>query len=206
MSGQTGEMERLVNWINDAWMDIALLYSDWKFLLRDVSFALVAGQRSYPYASAPASITDFGSWKKTPRTWRRYLTAQPASENFLQVATYGDFKDYYEFGSRRTETGDPIVISFSPTDALLVGPTPNATGYTLVGEYYARPTDLVVDGDTPNIPTEYHRAIVYRAMMYYGAFEAAPEVFQRGQSQYSAMLSKLTYDQRPSFEMAEPLA
>jgi hypothetical protein len=47
--------------------------------------------------------------------------------------------------------------------------------------------------------------IVYRAMMLYAAYEAAPEVQQEAVGNYKSMLSRLKRDQLPAFTIGGPL-
>lgn len=205
--GATGERERVVEWTKQAWLEIALLHQEWRWLRRDVSFVTTTGQLAYLPGSAPMSLTDFAAWRQGDEVWRRYRTGEPVSENYMQFLCYEDFRTYWLFGSRRTEQGEPLSISVRPYDnALLLGPLPNATGYTIVGEYYAAPTELSVDADTPAMPSRFHMAIVYRAMQKYGAYESATEVYTHGQTEYNRMLTNLETDQLYGICGAGPLA
>ena len=48
-------------------------------------------------------------------------------------------------------------------------------GYTITGDYFRSPTEMVADGDLPTgLPAQFHMAIVYLAMTYYAGYEAAP--------------------------------
>ena len=49
----------------------------------------------------------------------------------------------------------------------------------------------------PAMPERFHMMIVYAAMMYYGIFEAANEVYARGEKYYNKFYSKLSTDQAP---------
>ena len=48
--------------------------------------------------------------------------------------------------------------------------------------------------------------VVYRAMMYYGGYEAAPEVLSRGSEEYQRLYSRLEIDQLPTMVNGPPLA
>ncbi len=139
--------------------------------------------------------------------WRRYILGNPGSENYLGVMDYDSFKSYWEFASRRTEKSEPISVAVRPYDnSILLGALPNAIGYTIVGEYYAAPTELAADADVPAMPSRFHMLIVYHAMMKYGANESAPEIYTRGENEYKRLLSALETDQLDGVLGACPLA
>lgn len=48
VAGQSGELQRLVNWTNDAWLDIQSLKLDWDWMRSSFAFQTVAGQAIYP--------------------------------------------------------------------------------------------------------------------------------------------------------------
>ncbi len=210
VAGQTGEFARLVNWIAQSWLEISLLHQEWRWLRRDVTFNTVAGQRAYLPTGTEIGLTDFAARRRDlsgeDGVWRRYILGNPGSENYLSDMDYASFKAYWEFASRRTEQSEPINITVRPYDnALLLGALPNSVGYTIVGEYFAAPTELVNDADTPAMPPRFHMAIVYLAMTKYGANNAAGEIYSRGETEYKRMLSALELDQLDGILGACPL-
>jgi hypothetical protein len=49
-------------------------------------------------------------------------------------------------------------------------------------------------------------AIVYKAMMYYGAYESAPEIYDQGEKGYKDFLSRMMSDRMPQLRLAGALA
>jgi len=47
---------------------------------------------------------------------------------------------------------------------------------------------------------------VYRAMMYYAGFEAASEVYQRGELEFKRLMNRIDIDQLPTLISGPPLA
>jgi hypothetical protein len=88
---------------------------------------------------------------------------------------------------------------------LLVGSTPDKQ-YQIHGEAYAMPTALVNDADRPACPAQYHMAIVYKAMIYYALYEAAPEVLARGEAGYNKLIARMALHQLPQMTFGGPLA
>lgn len=201
---QTGEMGRVTAWVDDAYLNIQLTETRWNWMRATLSFTTVASQSAYTAATA-AGLTDFANWKMD--SFRRYVTSTGVrSEQFLDPITYDNWRDTYLFGSMRSTTGDPTDIAEGPDMSLNLGLIPDSTGYTVVGEYYKSPTSLTADSDTPTLPARYHQMIVYRAMMMYGAYESAPEVYQEGAALYEPMLRRLLRDQIDDVTMGSALA
>jgi hypothetical protein len=99
----------------------------------------------------------------------------------------------------------PVIFSIDPSKNFLLGPIPNDV-YVINGEGFALPTELVNDTDRPTMPAQYHMAIVWRALMYYGQYEAAHEAYSHGQNEYSRLMDKLLNDQMPVITFGIPLA
>lgn len=194
VTGQIGEMKRLVDWTASAWWAIQSLHHDWAFLRQPATWVSVDGQRRY--TPAQCGITNFGNWVADCAVLRAYTTASGmASEHLLSRMPYDDFLVAWDFNANRTVTGQPMQYAVGPGDTLAFGPTPTA-GYTFVAEYYSGPVLLVADGDVPSLPTKHDpMLIVYRAMQSYAAFESAPEVLSYAMREYQPRLRRLEADQ-----------
>lgn len=203
-TGISAEDSRFLSWINKAWMDIQERRSDWDFLRSTFSFATVSQQQAY--TPAQAGVIDLGNWKRD--SLRIYQTNIGFNnEIYLPFSDfYGDFRDLYQFGAMRTVYQRPVVYSIDPAKNLLLGPAPNVTGYTVLGDYFKVASELSLVADIPSLPTQFHRAIVYRAMMFYGVSEAATEVYDEGKSEFKIMLANLEADQSPPADFGGPLA
>jgi len=204
---QTGEALRLVNWCDEAWNEIQARSRQWKWMRKDFSFATTAGKNFYlPTAAAgETGITDFANWHDD--TFRLYTTAiGRGDEQFLPSWDYETWRDTFDFGAQAAQRQRPQIWAERPRDlAIMLGNTPDAV-YTVTGEYQATPLAMAVDADIPGLPARFHMIIVYRAMMLYGNYEAAPEVRAEGAEGYSRMLSMLEDDQLEQVALGEPLA
>lgn len=198
---QSGEALRMVDWLNAAWMDIQGKHHDWGWLRASTSFATVAGQATY--TPAQAGVTNFGSWVRD--SFKNYPTATGTdAEVEMGYIGYDAWRHKYQLGSARTATSQPYEFTITPAKAIGLGPVP-AAGYTVTADYFASPTEMSLDADIPSLPTHYHLAIVYRAMMMYGAFEAAAEVYQRGEMEYTRLMRRMENDRLPEIMLGEPL-
>lgn len=200
---QTGEMGRIVNWISAAWIDIQSAHQDWEWMKASCSFPTVAGQALYS-PTTDIGLTDFGMWDQD--SFRVYQTsAGLGSEAFLAYSEWDDWRDTYQKGTARTSQSQPFEITVSPNKSLGLGSVPSA-GYTVLGDYYKVPAEMAANTDTPTMPTQFHMAIVYRAMMLYGSYEAAAEKYQHGQIEFNKMFRRLELDQLQPMQRPEPLA
>jgi hypothetical protein len=99
------------------------------------------------------------------------------------------------------------VVSIDPDKNLAFGSVPDQP-YVIVGEYYIKPTEFAAVTDAPpaTFPDRFHMLIVYRAMMYYGGYESASEVYQRGELEHKRLMSRMAIDQLPTLVSGPPLA
>lgn len=203
VTGQTGESQRLVNWINTAWLEIQGLHDVWGFMRKPFEFQVAGGTNMT--TPTEAGLTDWRYWhRETLRCWRTALGI--SDEQWLVEWDYHVFRDTYRFNQNRTLVGRPLVFAVEPNSkGLMYGPLMDTT-YTVVGEYQTVPKQLVNDGDVPDLQEHQHMIIVYKALEYYGLFESAGEVITRAQKQYAALLSQLEREQLPVVYLGNPMA
>lgn len=199
VTGQTGEMKRVCDWIARAWIDIQEEMTDWDWMRKTVTFNTIANQGSYA-PSTDMALSDFGAWRKG--SFRLYLTAAGVQNEFrLTQWDYNSFRDHYLLGARKAIYARPVNYAEAPDRSIVLGLAPDDV-YTVTGEYYKTPVTLAADADTPDMPARFHNAIVYRALMAYGAYESAPEVYQYGEKEYRRLLNKLRMDQGPQIGLS----
>jgi hypothetical protein len=207
VTGQTAEYTRLLSFTNEAWMSIQRQHTDWNFLRASCSCTTLEGISSYTASSFNIAAT-FGYWALDSEygdTFRAYLTATGLpDEQFLGVMQYDDWRNQYLLGANRTSYQRPLVVAAAPDRSLVVGPIP-AAGYTLTGDYYKVPSELVSGDDTPALPVQYHWAIVYRAMMFYGVSEAAPEIYDEGKMEFNKIIREIEATELRAITLGPPL-
>ena len=213
--GATGSVGRIVNWVNDAWTDIEMEHDDWGWMRSSallgggVSFQTVDGQTSYPLGVGPGTVgvipDDFGKWDE--QTFRNYTTSAGFSnENYLDIISFDAWRNGYMYGAMRMVRTRPVAIAIGPDQSLNLGPPPNAL-YTVTGDYFVAPSEMVADTDVPvGLPRQFHMLIVYRAMMKYGQYESAQEVYTRGQEENAGMYSRLQLLRAPRVSFGGALA
>lgn len=193
LASVAGEDARITGYVEQAWVEIQEQMPDWEWMRKDFSFDTQTGLPSY--SVSVIGLTDFGAWRNG--SFRIYTKSTGVGDEiFLDQIEYTQFRDYWLWNTRRVTTGRPTAIAIKPDRSLILGLVPNNI-YTVVGEYYSSPTDLENDTSSPEMPTQYHMLIVYRAMMRYAMFESAQEVLSEAQTQYNFMLDRLMSNQMP---------
>lgn len=215
VAGANGSLGRVVNWVGDAWNDIQTAHEDWIFMRSSnilgsgVAFATVAGQASYPLGTGPGTVgiaaAAFGKWDE--ETFRNYTTTVGfPNEMFLDCIPFDAWRDSYMLGAMREAKTRPVAIAIGPDQSLNLGPPPDGE-YTVTGDYFVAPSQMVLDADVPlGLPIRFHMLIVYRAMTKYGSYEAAPEVSQRGADEGARMYSQLLSVRAPRLVFGGALA
>lgn len=201
VTGQTGELLRVVNWAKNAWTDIELRHPRWNFLRKDLQFNTVIGQQAYTMTQMSAldlRMVDRDSL-------RIYETAVGVSdEQYLTSWDYNIFRDTYMFGSQANQR--PTVFATDPANkSTLFGSIPDKI-YTIRGKYWRRALAPTIDADVPAYSDEFHQLVVYRALLKYAGYEAAGDAKQTALEEYGPMMRALERDQLPEPQFGEPMA
>lgn len=213
VTGQTGQALRLVNWISRSYTEIQRRHNHWRWLRSRWTVPTVAGTDTYAYGSCTDSrltgvITRFARWLPFDdggaANIKIYLTSSGVSgERWMVNIPWDYFQSIYKRGTQNN--GVPVHIAIDPQNQLVVGPKPDAI-YTLSGEYMMSAQVLAANGDTPEMPSDFHDLIVYRAMEKYGRFYAAGEVLARGEREGGRLMRQLEMDQLTPISLGESLA
>lgn len=206
--GQTGMYAKLINWVNDAWLEIQGMHDNWNWMREPFAFNTVASTGNYDPNSTTNTVTsqlmtDLRYW--WPDTFRcQKVSIGVQDEQWLVEWEYQVFRNTYRFNVQ--VNGRPVVFAIMPNDKkVMLGQIPDDV-YQISGEYQVLPTSLAADTDVPAIPTHLHLAIVYKAMQFYGLYEAAPEVLSKGNTEFSRLMNQLEREQLPGLWLGNPLA
>jgi hypothetical protein len=206
--GQTGQAERLVKWVRDAYTELQNEQANWRWLRGNFQLLTVSGTRYYPYTDV--GVTDSDSAAAITR-WSRWWTENPFI--YLQSAGVGtrhslgwvDWQDLREVFNAGTETSAyPIEWSIDPQERIAFRPAPDGV-YVFQGEYQKGPQTLALDADTPEMPARHHALIVAMAMKKYAAAMAAPEVYAQARDIEAQHRAALEISQLPAPRFGPPL-
>ena len=184
VTGQSGELGRVVDWVRQAWLDLQAARTDWGPLWRQLSQAATAGQAS---VAAPSDL------------------GHVLPERFRFDGAALRWYHWRDFPAHEVEDGTPVAITQRPDGVLMLWPTPQNAG-TLTGEYYAVPQSLAANDDTPWLPEHLQDGIIYQAMVYYAAYEDAPEIYQDAAAKVNQYKQRMANELLPSPSLGGPLA
>lgn len=188
----TGDDLRMFEWVTWAARDITLSREDWRWRRGSATLASTVLQTN---TATSFGLTDFATWKAASRNYKPSayrLTDTVSAEKELTWLDYDQFRKQFVLGLQAT--GNVQYWSISPSEEFLIGPTPDSAHFVRA-DYIKTFTAFTADADTPAIPERFHMLIVWRALMEYGGFDAAGEVYQRAQNNYNSMWPQLVQSQ-----------
>jgi hypothetical protein len=202
---QTGRLGQIVRWVQTSWIELATLHDDWLFLRSSFQVDTTAGDGEYAYGDCTdtvdsAVITSFRRWvgdrdEQGEVSMKAYLvSAGVATQSDLRFLDFRDFNQLYLIGS--PSNSYPSNWTRAPNGKLLIGPKPDGI-YRITGDYQKAAVPMADDDAEPPLPLEQRMAIVYRAMMKYGRYTGASEVYADGQSENRRIMAELRRTQRP---------
>ena len=213
VTGNTGQLERVVYWVKDSWTEIQQRYGSWRWMRSTFTVNTVISTDKYASTACTddrlaVTINRFSHWWPTDyqgySNFKSQLTSSGVgSQRWLIYLDWSDFRAIYRIGTQTP--GQPAHFTIDPQNNIVLGPVPNAI-YTITGEYQLSPQILAANADVPEMPSQFHQIIVFKAMTKYGAGTSAPEVSGRGISEGNSMMRALEINQMISVQMAGPLA
>ncbi len=185
-----GELARLSTWVNDAWVDIQQLRDDWRW--RQAEFEVVM-----PANTAVLSTESYPDFYR-PVESELYVGAASGVYTPLVFVPFNRWQGFVR--ARPSVSGVPAYFTVWPDMTVEVYPRP-ASDTAVRGLYVKQVQTLVNDADTPIMPEQFHMAIVYKAMMLYSGYEAAPEVYQSGAQGFNRLYAQMVMDATPVVEL-----
>src|ERR1700749_2228601 len=118
----SGELQRLKNWIGDAYNEIQTSYDgNWKFLLNTFQFNTVANKQSYN-AAADCAVTDLDDWDLSS-FWLYNPTLGLGDQVPIGQMDWMHFREQYVRGVQTAQR--PMCFSARPNKDLWMGPLPD---------------------------------------------------------------------------------
>jgi hypothetical protein len=183
---QSGENQLYVGWIHDAWLGIQNSREKWKFMWAQGSLSLVLDNQVY---SLPADLKGIDE-----------CSARINGYQLIELK-YEAFRDHFP----KANQGRPTYFCILPNGQFKVNTLPDQA-YLITFDYYKNPQILAANTDVPWLPTEYHLLIVFEAMLSYGGYENASEVYQSARTKYDQLIMDVEIKLLPQIELAGPLA
>ncbi len=193
---QTSRRKKMVDWVQQAWVDIQLMRGDWLFMHSQFSFDTVVATRDYLAASY--GISDMKLWDTG--SFLIYETAKGESDqNNLGHLSYGKWREQYRARMGDRDDGRPQLITILPDNQVRFEPRPDKI-YTIEGDYKRATQEFSANADVPtNLPDDFHMIIVWQALKYYAFKENAPDTLEQAEINFDALLVRLEIEQLPTF-------
>lgn len=207
VTSQVGELERLVNWVANAYTEIQNKHPNWRWLRSSFTVNTVASDDTYAYGDltdtgTSSPITRLSSF--LPNEFKIYLTsAGVGTQHWLSYWQWDDFRRVYRIGTQND--GYPAVVTIDPANQVVLGAKPDAI-YTVTGDYQKSAQILAADGDTPEMPSQFHYLIVYEAVRKYAAEVGDPGLWAAMKDEAAQMWRDLRQNQLPPSNYGNPLA
>jgi hypothetical protein len=198
--GQSGEMLRLVNWVNEAWLELQTLEDNWAFMWARGTFDTVMSgatyARDYDLGTGVSRVDD--------ESVTCYDSDGEAGEWRLSPVVYQDYRRSIDLGAEEAQA--PSRFTILPDRVMRLIPRPDAV-YTLQFDYYAMPTSMAANSDVPSLAEESLQwAIIYGAMRRYALHENAAEALAEADAEYRRVLTAIRRRHLPRPRTGAPLA
>jgi len=206
VTGQSGLLLQIVNWVADSWVEIQNSRNGWKFLHSAWSGTLNAGQSVYTAASF--GLTRHARWVGDDRVERTFPTTLylqsggVADEGPIREIPYEQWLRMYDQGSQ--VAARPVHYAISPVNEICFGPKPDLT-YIARGRRYKSAQVLAANTDEPECPGQYHDVIVWRALMKLAGFDESASALTVARANYDVLMGQLERNQLPAPGIAATL-
>jgi hypothetical protein len=185
VSGQTSDLLRIVNWINDAWFELQASRNKWRWMIREGVIQVTEGNQAYVLPADVKNLVDHTICLNS----LRLNEIDPPSHNCSSSA----------------QLTRPAAFHVNYKNQIVLNAIPD-TNYTLSFDYFAKPKMLDENISAPSMSDEYHMIVVWGALKEYAMYDEAPELYQKSDMNYKRILLRLENDTLPQFELAGPLA
>lgn len=207
VANAVGDALRMVNAIQDEWLDLQLQPRNWKWKRATESNVLTLDQGEYA-ATTDFGVTSFRDWVRPSDDYQPfcYVTSEPGNVWSLEWIRLEAFKRRYL--REPVESGRPANWAVDNDGKLLIGPAPDDAGYTLSIDYWRGVTELADDDDEPDMPEQFHLLLVWMALESVAIGDEAPHQIARARRNKARLMAQLLDSQadNPHFDELGPLA
>jgi len=210
--GETTEHRtRLINWIQQAWIDIQDDQDQWDFMVNRVRIDVAKSQYSYDIRSLVDAVEEeeiydelipFVAVFDKQYIWFVDGSISPPTRNkcyFIPPERFYGYRDRYN-GST---FGIPFGYSIDRNNCLDFTTSPDKDTYYMEFEYKRLPQVLENDADVPMVlfKRQYHILIVYAAMLFYAGFDETSPQWKRASKLYRDKMNKLRLSELKGYSL-----
>lgn len=170
-TSQTGEMQRYVNWIDQAWLDIQLAKRSWRWMVQKATSieSIAPGETSIQLEGADEDFDWLLPFDPNGRPNVEFFRSSlGVSDSYpVELLPWSEFDGYYNSGRFNASSGRAQFCSIGPDGYLHFFPKADVA-YSLNYQYRRTVQALTADIDIPLMPVKFHMLIVWLALAYYG--------------------------------------
>lgn len=201
VTGQSGVLAEIVQWVNGAHDDICRSRTQWSFMRSTFSMTLALGDRVITKADLELAYPDYDSVRPYVTNNGAFLGIVPtgvagAAEEVVEYVPYQQWQGIYD--AAPLSTGQPTYYTVTPDQSLEFNTIPDRA-YTIRGGYDKKVIPLTVNGSLPMFPERYHNVIVWWAIVHYYCVsrDKTQELRAKSDVELKRELSKLYNEQLP---------
>lgn len=169
----TGYEAAIVTAVQDAWTDIQIERKDWKWMRSNVTFSISQGTEN----TQTYSTTDILGPDGRLNSWR-VDTCYVDDGGQWKNLRYVGYDKFIKDTQNVDQPGLPDKFTIEPQSQALIFPNPDNSYFVKI-DYQKSEQELESDSDTPELPVEFHKLIMYGAVMNY-----AEELGRQGKFSY----------------------
>lgn len=197
---------RIVNAVRDAWLEVQAEPRHWRWMRKRISAGvLTAGATAYTGATLGLDADNVAAWWPEIDHYSptAYDAAAPDRPWRLQFVEYERFRQAFLVGAHQAAA--PQFWSHNGAQ-LLIGPAPDGlVSYRIGIDYQQEPTELVADGDEPDMPKRFHRLLIWKALSAIATADGSQEHYVRANDNaddvFNALVTseaeRITFGHRP---------
>ncbi len=184
----------VLRWVREAYNEIQTEYENWNFL--HVNYAMTLPNLFLEMSMPTEGVRVIA---KETFVWQFQL----GDKNRIQYVPYSVWKIKDEFALKTPKIEEPSYVTILPNGNLLFN-SRFAEELLISFEGYREPAVMVNSTDIPIFPAQYHDLIQFKALMKYGAYYNAQEVYKANEIAYKNLLSKMKYSELPRENLVTP--
>ena len=182
VTGNTGTLLRICNWIAKANRKIQARKIDWNFLWSSWDLTLVENIHEYSPPTLLGSFDESSFW----------LEAGTTNAKKLKYKSYLEWRDGYRNAS--LSSADEVdIVTIKPNNKVEVLPIPNSTaaGKVITADYWKAPILLTDNSQVSVIPEQYHSVIVAQAKMYFAEYDGDAGLYSSAYVEHEGLYRQL---------------
>lgn len=206
VTGQTGILSEMVQWVREAHRDICLDSSEWNFMRAGGTFSLAMGVRSISKAAMLVAQPTYGKLAPFVTNENGYVGQVPtgdanAAEQVVIYVPYQDWQGNYD--AVPIPTGAPTYFTILPDQSLEFDAFADRN-YTIRSNFRKQVVPLAANTDEPMFDSDYHDCIVWWAIVHYycPSRDGTDGLLKKANIELARCMSKLRNEQLPEFTIA----